>query len=287
LKHFSLWPTKVIITEQEIEFLLLESRKTFLRQPILLELLSPIKIAGDIHGQYFDLKRLFDINGYPPQSNYLFLGDYVDRGMFSIETVCLLFCYKILYPENFFMLRGNHEDNKINIMYGFYDECKRKYSIKLWKRFGDVFNCLPLAAIIDEKVFCCHGGLSPDLQNIEQIRRIPRPLNVRDEGLACDLLWSDPEPGVLGWGENERGISYTFGQEEVSKFLEKFDFDLICRGHQVVEDGYEFFAKRKLVTIFSAPNYCGQFDNAGAVMNIDEDLMCSFSILKPVKKLDE
>ncbi|KAH9639766.1 hypothetical protein HF086_010972 [Spodoptera exigua] len=137
---------------------------------------------------------------------------------------------------------------------------------------------------VDEKIFCCHGGLSPDLQAMEQIRRIMRPTDVPDQGLLCDLLWSDPDKDTAGWGENDRGVSFTFGTEVVGKFLSKHEFDLICRAHQVVEDGYEFFAKRQLVTLFSAPNYCGEFDNAGALMSVDETLMCSFQILKPADK---
>jgi len=129
-----------------------------------------------------------------------------------------------------------------------------------------------------------HGGLSPDLESLEQIKQIPRPADVPDAGLLCDLLWADPDKDVSGWGENDRGVSYTFGPDRVAAFLEKHDLDLICRAHQVVEDGYEFFAKRQLVTVFSAPNYCGEFDNAGAMMSVDETLMCSFQILKPAEK---
>jgi len=196
----------------------------------------------------------------------------------------LLLAYKIKYPENFFILRGNHECACINRIYGFYDECKRRYNIKLWKTFTDCFNCLPIAAIIDEKIFTMHGGLSPDLQSMEQIRRVMRPTDVPDTGLLSDLLWSDPDKDITGWSENDRGVSFTFGPDVVARFLQKHDMDLICRGHQVVEDGYEFFAKRHLVTLFSAPNYCGEFDNAGAMMSVDESLLCSFQILKPAEK---
>ncbi|XP_032583029.1 serine/threonine-protein phosphatase alpha-2 isoform [Drosophila sechellia] len=272
------------LTETDIRLLCNRSREVFMSQSMLLELSAPVKICGDIHGQFTDLLRLFDYGGYPPASNYLFLGDYVDRGKQSIETMCLLLAYKIKYPENFFLLRGNHESAGINRIYGFYDECKRRYTIKLWRTFVDCYSCMPVSAIVDEKIFCCHGGLSPDLLNMNQIGQLARPCDVPDKGLLCDLLWSDPDPKIMGWSDNDRGVSVTFGADIVGKFVHRHKFDLICRAHQVVEDGYEFFAKRQLITIFSAPNYCGEFDNAGAMMSVDETLMCSFYVLKPSKK---
>jgi len=275
---------QVNLPEADIKYLCSRSRQVFMDQPVLLELEAPIKICGDIHGQYYDLLRLFEYGGFPPESNYLFLGDYVDRGKQSMETICLLLAYKIKYPENFFILRGNHECSSINRIYGFYDECKRRYNIKLWKTFTDTLNCLPVSAIVDEKIICMHGGLSPELTQIDQIKRIIRPTDIPDTGLLCDLLWSDPDKDIVGWGENDRGVSFTFGPDVVAQFLKRHDLDLICRAHQVVEDGYEFFAKRQLVTLFSAPNYCGEFDNAGAMMSVDETLMCSFQILKPAEK---
>ncbi|CAJ2628027.1 unnamed protein product [Trifolium pratense] len=257
---------QVQLSETEIKQLCLVSKDIFLNQPNLLKLEAPIKICGDVHGQYSDLLRLFEYGGFPPRSNYLFLGDYVDRGKQSLETICLLLAYKIKYPKNIFLLRGNHECASVNRIYGFYDECKRRYNVKLWKMFTDCFNCIPVAALIDEKIICMHGGLSPELHNLNQIKNLQRPCEVPDTGLLCDLLWSDPSSDVQGWGENERGVSYTFGAD------------------RVVEDGYEFFANRQLVTIFSAPNYCGEFDNAGAMMSVNETLMCSFQILKPLDK---
>lgn len=273
--------TLASLAEHEIKQLCARARPILLEQSMLLELEAPIKICGDIHGQFTDLLRLFEYGGFPPTANYLFLGDYVDRGKQSIETICLLLAYKIQYPENFFILRGNHESAGINRIYGFYDECKRRYSIKLWKVFSDVFNCLPAAALIDEKILCMHGGLSPELKSMHQIAEIERPCDVPDMGLLCDLLWSDPDPIIQGWGENDRGVSFVFGSDIVADFLEVQDLDLLVRAHQVVEDGYEFFAGRRLVTLFSAPNYCGEFDNAGGMISVDEDLMCSFQILKP------
>mmetsp|Transcript_85868 Transcript_85868/g.224090 ORF Transcript_85868/g.224090 Transcript_85868/m.224090 type:complete len:308 (+) Transcript_85868:126-1049(+) len=270
-------------SEIEVRQICQKVGEVFLSQDSFLDLEAPIKICGDIHGQYHDLLRMFDMGGFPPESNYLFLGDYVDRGKQSVETIILLLVYKVMYEENFFMLRGNHECAAITRIYGFYDECKRRYNIKLWKTFCDVFNCLPVCALVDEKIICMHGGLSPEITQMDQIRRLVRPTDVPDTGLICDLLWADPDKDIFGWAENDRGVSFIFGPDVVSTFLSKLDMDLVCRAHQVVEDGYEFFAKRQLITLFSAPNYCGEFDNAGAMMSIDETLMCSFKVLKPVK----
>jgi serine/threonine-protein phosphatase PP1 catalytic subunit len=141
-----------------------------------------IFIVGDIHGQFYDLLRIFEYGGYPGESNYLFLGDYVDRGKNSLETICLLLAFKVKYKENFFLLRGNHEAENINRVYGFYDECKKRYNVKLWKLFCDTFNCLPVAALVDEKILCMHGGISPQLQDLEQINKINRPTEIPEEG---------------------------------------------------------------------------------------------------------
>jgi serine/threonine-protein phosphatase PP1 catalytic subunit len=254
---------KVQLSEAEIRHLCVAAKEIFLSQPNLLELEAPINVcgesrliflipsrssnlvflittirvcvgnrSGDIHGQFSDLLRLFDYGGLPPSANYLFLGDYVDRGKQSIETICLLLAYKIKFPDNFFLLRGNHECASINRIYGFYDECKRRFSVRLWKLFTDCFNCLPVAALVDDKILCMHGGLSPDLDSLDRIREIQRPVDVPDQGLLCDLLWSDPDRDSSGWGENDRGVSFTFGADKVAEFLTKHDLDLICRAHQ-------------------------------------------------------
>ncbi|KAJ8509710.1 hypothetical protein OPV22_000144 [Ensete ventricosum] len=207
---------QVKLSESEIRQLCIEAKHVFRAQPNLLDLHAPIKICGDIHGQYLDLLKLFE------------------------------------------------KDAKINRVYGFYDECKRRFNVRLWKTFCDSFNFLPMAAVIDEKILCMHGGLSPELNSLDQIRDVKRPTEIPDYGLLCDLLWSDPDPKIQGWGESDRGISVTFGADKLEEFLDQHELDLVCRGHQVVEDGYEFFANRRLVTLFSAPNYCGEFDNAGS-----------------------
>lgn len=290
----------VCLKNAEITAICSKVREVFLSQPALVELNAPVKIVGDIHGQYNDLIRLFEMCGFPPDSNFLFLGDYVDRGKQSLETILLLFCYKLKYPENFFLLRGNHECANVTRVYGFYDECKRRCNIKVWKSFIDTFNTMPIASIVADKIFCVHGGLSPSLQQMDDIRNIARPTDVPDYGLLNDLLWSDPADIDQDWEANERGVSYCFGKKVIIDFLAKHDFDLVCRAHMVVEDGYEFFNDRLLVTVFSAPNvsappaiyskesrangcqYCGEFDNWGAVMSVSDNLLCSFELLKPL-----
>lgn len=244
----------VCLKNAEITAICTAARELLLSQPALLELSAPVKIVGDVHGQYTDLIRLFEMCGFPPASNYLFLGDYVDRGKQSLETILLLLCYKLKYPENFFLLRGNHECANVTRVYGFYDECKRRCNIKIWKTFIDTFNCLPIASIVAGKIFCVHGGLSPSLVHMDDIRGIARPTDVPDYGLLNDLLWSDPADMEEDWESNERGVSYCFGKKVIMEFLQRHDFDLVCRAHMVVEDGYEFFNDRILVTVFSAPN---------------------------------
>ncbi|CAM38418.1 putative serine/threonine-protein phosphatase PP1 [Leishmania braziliensis MHOM/BR/75/M2904] len=274
---------QVLIKEDDIHVVLETVREIFMSQPMLLEIRPPVRVCGDTHGQYYDLLRIFEKCGFPPYSNYLFLGDYVDRGKHSVETIILQFCYKIVYRENFFLLRGNHECASINKMYGFFDDVKRRYNIKLFKAFTDVFNTMPVCCVISEKIICMHGGLSPDLIDLTTINEILRPCDVPDRGILCDLLWADPENEVRGFLESDRGVSYLFGEDIVNDFLDMVDMDLIVRAHQVVQRGYEFFASRQLVTVFSAPNYCGEFDNDAAVMNIDDKLQCSFLIIPGVK----
>lgn len=253
----------VCLKNAEIMAICSAARELFLSQPALLELSAPVKIVGDVHGQYTDLIRLFEMCGFPPASNYLFLGDYVDRGKQSLETILLLLCYKLKYPENFFLLRGNHECANVTRVYG-------------------LFNCLPIAATVAGKIFCVHGGLSPSLSHMDDIRGIARPTDVPDYGLLNDLLWSDPADMEEDWEPNERGVSYCFGKKVIMNFLQRHDFDLVCRAHMVVEDGYEFYQDRILVTVFSAPNYCGEFDNWGAIMSVSGELLCSFELLKPL-----
>uniref|UniRef100_A0A5S6QP74 Serine/threonine-protein phosphatase n=1 Tax=Trichuris muris TaxID=70415 RepID=A0A5S6QP74_TRIMR len=253
-----------------------------LTQPILIEVDTPITICGDVHGQLEDLLRLYDYIGWPPGTRYLFLGDYVDRGKRSIEVILLQFLLKLRYPYDFYILRGNHESYKINRVYGFYEECRNRYDVSLWRHFQNAFNCLPLSALVSGRIFCMHGGLPQELLHWDQIRRMKRPSDVPESGIMCDLLWADPNHDGFGWEMNPRGVSWLFGEDAVIEFCQRMDIDLVARAHQVVQEGYEFFAKHRLVTIFSAPNYGGDFGNIAGAMSVDKNLRCKITQLKPV-----
>ena len=184
----------------------------------MLRIHMPCTICGDIHGQFTDLLELFRVNGIVPSVNYVFLGDYVDRGYYSVETCLLLLCLKVRYPDRITLLRGNHESRQISQVYGFYDDCLRKYgSINVWRNCMEVFDCLSLAALVDNRFFCVHGGLSPSIQTLDQIRSIDRFVELPHEGGMCDLLWSDPEENMTGWGSNSRGCGFIFGEDSVKE----------------------------------------------------------------------
>lgn len=273
------------VSESQLLSLIHLAQEAFQSEPTLLNIPSPINVVGDLHGQYTDLLRIFDAIGHPPHQRYLFLGDYVDRGLNSIETVSLLMTYKVLYPNHVYMLRGNHESAEICRVYGFYAECRHRFSIRLWRKYTECFRFLPIAAVIEKRIFCAHGGISPSLNgHLDDLNKLERPLTIGNKGVVTDLLWSDPDPKVEGWALNARGISFTYGPDIIKEFLTRHNLDLIVRAHQVVEDGYKFVADRRLVTVFSATNYCGEFDNCGGVLLIDKALTCSFKILKPLCK---
>ena len=251
----------------------------------ILYLNAPLYVYGDIHGQFQDLIRFLEMTGLPPKSNLLFLGDYVDRGKNSIEVITLLFAFKILYPQHVFLLRGNHECPEVNANYGFLDECKERFGADDGRRVFDVANkCmmqLPLAAVINQKIFCVHGGISPNLKKLADISKIKRDIPIPGEGLLCDLMWSDPRSGGKLWQDNDRGVSYTYNETAIDNFLLANNLELICRAHQAIPSGYKFFNGFKLLTVFSAPNYCGVYGNQGAVMKINDELECSFLIIQP------
>jgi len=250
----------------------------------------PVTVCGDIHGQFHDLIELFQIGGPCPETNYLFMGDYVDRGHNSLEVVTLLVALKVRYRDRITILRGNHESRQITQVYGFYDECLRKYgNPNVWKKFTEVFDVLPMTALIENKIFCLHGGLSPSIATLDEARNMNRFQEVPHEGALCDLVWSDPDDRS-GWGVSPRGAGYTFGQDITERFNHQNGLSFICRAHQLVMEGFQWTHDQGVVTIFSAPNYCYRCGNQASIMEVGENLItntlenCSFTQFDPAPR---
>jgi len=257
-------------------------------QPVCL----PVVICGDIHGQYYDLLELFRIGGEMPERNYVFMGDFVDRGYNSVETFELLILLKLRWPAHITLLRGNHESRQITQVYGFYDECLRKYgNANPWKYCTEIFDYLTLAAIVENSIFCVHGGLSPDVKLLDQIRTIHRVQEIPHEGAFGDLVWSDPDD-IDSWAVSPRGAGWLFGERPTQHFNRLNGLDLIARAHQLVQDGYKYMfsdyrhgeeeKKGLLVTVWSAPNYCYRCGNVASILAVDEHFNREFRIFKEV-----
>ena len=278
------------ITADEIRQILAQVTEVFKKEPTLLELPAPITVCGAIRGHVHDLIRIFDKTGHPPETRYLFLGDYVNNGPRSVETICLLFCYKIKYPDRVFMLRGYCECKYAMRLKGCYDEIVANYDADepqgLFTALSNTCHWLPFAAIVGEKVFCVHGGIDPELESLDDIREIKRPLEIPEEGLPRGLVLNIPDSDVDDWDDCESyegEMAFAFGQAPAAVFLKNFDFDVIVAGLLVVPSGYDFpfMPDQTVVTVFSASNY-EYLDNRGAILNIDENLHCSFELFEPI-----
>jgi len=264
------------IKEAEVKSLCAKVREILVEESNVQRVDAPVTICGDIHGQFFDLMELFKVGGECPETSYLFMGDFVDRGFYSVETFLLLLALKVRYPDRITLIRGNHESRQITQVYGFYDECLRKYgTVNVWRYCTEIFDYLALAALIDDKIFCVHGGLSPSINTLDQIRALDRKQEVPHDGAMCDLLWSDPED-LDGWALSPRGAGYLFGSDIVSTFNHTNNIELIARAHQLVMEGYKWMFNETLVTVWSAPNYCYRCGNVASIFELDESLKHSF-----------
>ncbi|WOL07917.1 serine/threonine-protein phosphatase [Canna indica] len=280
----------------EIADLCDSAERIFTSEPSVLQIKAPVKIFGDLHGQFGDLMRLFDEYGAPSTAgdisyiDYLFLGDYVDRGQHSLETMTLLLALKVEYPHNVHLIRGNHEAADINALFGFRTECIERMGerdgIWCWHRVNRLFNWLPLAALIEKKIICMHGGIGRSINHVEQIENLQRPITMETGSVVLmDLLWSDPteNDSVEGLRPNARGPGLvTFGPDRVMEFCNNNDLQLIIRAHECVMDGFERFAQGHLITLFSATNYCGTANNAGAILVLGRDLVVVPKLIHPL-----
>jgi len=275
------------LPEPEVKELCNKAREILKHESNVQPVAAPVTVCGDVHGQFHDLIELFKIGGRLPDTNYLFMGDYVDRGFYSVETVTLLVALKCRYPHRLTILRGNHESRQVTQLYGFYDECVRKYgSANVWKTFTDLFDYLPLTALVENQIFCLHGGLSPKIETLDDVRALGRHQEVPHEGPMCDLLWSDPDERV-GFGISPRGAGYIFGQDISEAFNRRNGLKLVSRAHQLVMEGFNWAHEKQMVTIFSAPNYCSRCGNQAAIMEVDERMNNTFLQFDPAPRPGE
>ena len=258
-------------------------------EPNVLQLQSPIVICGDIHGQLFDLFKLFSIGSKPNSATnrYLFLGDYVDRGYQSIHTFLYLAFLKILDPKSIYLIRGNHEARAQNMAYGFREEILRAYGNEgLWHLFNETFDMLPCCAIVDKRIFCVHGGLSKDATLVQRISQIDRFSELPGEGLYADLCWSDPDDNKHEYVPNNRGAGWLFGSEQTRAFLHANKLSLVARAHQLAMEGYKWYFDKQLVLVWSAPNYCYKSGNRAAIMRVDGNNEPTFDVFDQDQRSD-
>ncbi|KAK2079311.1 Phytochrome-associated serine/threonine-protein phosphatase 1 [Prototheca wickerhamii] len=276
-KSLDVWLEKLqnsqYLAEEELKALCDMVKEILVEESNVQPVNTPVTVCGDIHGQFHDLLKLFETGGQVPETNYIFMGDFVDRGYNSLEVFTLLMLLKARWPAHVTLLRGNHESRQITQVYGFYDECQRKYgNANAWRYCTEVFDFLTLSAIIDGRILCVHAGLSPDIRTLDQIRVIDRVCEIPHEGPFCDLMWSDPED-IDAWAVSPRGAGWLFGGKVTTEFNQINGLELICRAHQLVQEGLKYmFADKSLVTVWSAPNYCYRCGNVASILSFDDKL---------------
>ena len=272
-----------IIEESLVSIIINKAKEIFFLENNLILLRSPIIICGDVHGQLEDVINMIDLAGGADQNRFLFMGDYVDRGNFSLDTFLMLLCYMIKRPNDFFLLRGNHEDMQTSQMYGFYNEiCSNYGNSGIWFLCNDLFQYIPLAAVVDDEIFVVHGGLSPLLKDVGEINSINRKKSLPSDGIMADLLWSDPEERCGEFRRNSRGSGYIFGRDQTKEFLSNNKLQKVIRSHQMVKNGYQYYfgdgdgSNKKLndgmlLLVWSAPNYAYKSGNKATFLKFKYD----------------
>jgi serine/threonine-protein phosphatase 2B catalytic subunit len=256
----------------------------FRREPNLIELQDPVTIVGDIHGQFYDMLKLLDLGGNPERTKYVFLGDYVDRGAFSLEVLLVLYALKVNFPNTLFLLRGNHECRQLTTFFSFRKECLYKHDLELYDRCMESFDCMPLACVVDGKFLTVHGGLGPEMVTLADINAISRFQEPPKQGSFCDILWADPyeteSTRSAGFRTNDvRGCSYFFTKEAVVPFLKRNDLLSVIRAHEAQLDGFKMYNWNgeedfpAVITVFSAPNYCDVYNNKGAIIKFENSTL--------------
>ncbi|KAJ3448332.1 serine/threonine-protein phosphatase pp2a-related [Anaeramoeba flamelloides] len=271
LKNLCSSPPK-LLTENEFSQVCIKVKEILIDEPNVARINTPVTVVGDVHGQFYDVMEIFKLGGEIPYTNYLFLGDYVDRGYYSIEVLSIFLLLKVIYPYRITLLRGNHESRGITTTYGFYNECKVKYGSEyIWELAMEVFDFFQIASIIDNRIFCIHAGLSPSITFVEQLSLIDRFQEVPPEGPFTDLLWSDPFSSKEGFKPSARNAGYNFGSKVVDKYLKVNSLELILRSHQLIREGYEILFDGKFATVWSAPNYCYVMNNIASILELPTD----------------
>ena len=298
MEHFRL---QKVIHKRYVAHLLISAKKYYEQLPSLLEIPIPsvgpdvddptilprLTVCGDTHGQFYDVLHIFDLNGLPTERNpYLFNGDFVDRGSFSVEVILTFLLFKMSNPQCIHLHRGNHETKNMNKIYGFEGEVKAKYDDKIFELFLEVFSHMPLASVVGNKVFVTHGGLPTEPGvSLNDIRKIKRGCEPPNSGLMSDLLWADPQP-FPGKSPSKRGVGYSFGPDITEAFLNFNDLQLLVRSHEVKDEGYLVEHGGKTITVFSAPNYCDSMGNKGAFIHFEESCDPKFTQYEAVPHPD-
>mmetsp|Transcript_8079 Transcript_8079/g.7936 ORF Transcript_8079/g.7936 Transcript_8079/m.7936 type:complete len:580 (-) Transcript_8079:33-1772(-) len=312
----SITETRFVLRKEIVLSLIQDCENILKNEPNVIRIRAPVKIYGNLHGQYIDLLRFFEMWGEPSDKNvdgdiesfdYIFLGDYVDRGNRSLETICLLMSLKVKHPDQIFMLRGHHEDISVNSIYGFADECRQRLNEdtndpnSVYQKINKMFTFLPLACVIEDRILCVHGGVGHGIRSLDELDAIPKPIEVaqnatlQDQQILMDVLWSDPceKENEMGFKANTARDStgsrniVKFGADRLQRFLADNRLLMVIRSHECVMEGYDRNSQGDLITVFSATDYCGKYKNAAAILVVKRSMEIVPRLIYPLNNSNE